>query len=280
LQISSIAGSYTIAGLAAEDFPNLPEVGETQATKLPGPALQQAISSTIFAASNDEAKQLLCGVNFTITGQIEAAATNGHRLARSIVPIDELAPGFRQQACIPTRALRELARIIGEENVLMDIGTAYLSASTGSTTLYSRVLTGTYPDYEKLLPTVFEHGITANRKALLEAVRRVALVADTHNSVVKLTADSAVGQMVISAETEAGSAVEQIAATVIGSPTAAFNAGYLIDGLAAMHTDEVCLQLNSPTTPVILSPVGAEDSYTYLVMPVQVRQASSAGAAS
>ncbi len=100
------------------------------------------------------------------------------------------------------------------------------------------------------------------------------MLADQHNNVVKLSGDPAAGMITIRADAQdVGSGAESLpTASMEGEPIEiAFNVRYLLDGLKAMTSDAVLLQCNAPTTPAVLSPVEADDPFTYLVMPVQIR---------
>jgi DNA polymerase-3 subunit beta len=139
--------------------------------------------------------------------------------------------------------------------------------------LTSRSLDGTYPNYRQLIPESFGRQLQVDRKGLLSALERVAVLADQHNNVVKLTSDPAAGQLSISADAQdVGSGSEAIGAQVSGDAIQiAFNVRYVLEGLKAMGCEQVQLQCNAPTTPVVLAPQD-DSSFTYLVMPVQIRQ--------
>jgi DNA polymerase III subunit beta len=159
---------------------------------------------------------------------------------------------------IPARAIRRI-----EGNVLLAIDKHQAAMVTADgTTITSRLIDGTYPNVQQLIPTSYEHTLTCERKQLLHALERVAVIGD----IIKLTAAK---QLTITAETDAGSGAESLAAT--GTlPPCAFNASYLIDGLKGLPGDAVTISANGPTTPVVLTPTGI-DGVTYLVMPVQIR---------
>jgi DNA polymerase-3 subunit beta len=139
--------------------------------------------------------------------------------------------------------------------------------------LTTRSLEGTYPNYRQLIPASFSRSITLDRRAFTASLERVAVLADQHNNVVKLALDATRGLVTISVDAQdVGSGSEQVAAEVEGEPIdIAFNVRYLLDGLKAIGTDRVQMRCNAPTTPAVLSPVGEDGDYTYLVMPVQVR---------
>ena len=112
-----------------------------------------------------------------------------------------------------------------------------------------------------------------DRRALVGALERIAVLADQHNNVVKFSSQPESGVVLISADAQdVGSGSESLAAELSGDAIQiAFNVRYMLDGLKAMAADRVVLHCNSPTTPAVLRPVEESDGFTYLVMPVQIR---------
>jgi DNA polymerase-3 subunit beta len=110
-------------------------------------------------------------------------------------------------------------------------------------------------------------------RSFTAALERVAVLADQHNNVVKLAAEPGRGRVTIRADAQdVGSGSEDLAAEIEGEEIeVAFNVRYLLDGLKVMTADRVALHCNAPTSPAVLAPVGEDDSFTYLVMPVQIR---------
>jgi DNA polymerase-3 subunit beta len=138
--------------------------------------------------------------------------------------------------------------------------------------LTSRSLDGAYPNYSQLIPDSFSRAITVERRALVAALERVAVLADQHNNVVKLSTEDGSGQLQLQADAQdVGRGCESLPAGIQGEPIQiAFNVRYLLDGLKAMAADQVVLHCNAPTTPAVLRPLD-EAAFTYLVMPVQIR---------
>jgi DNA polymerase-3 subunit beta len=139
--------------------------------------------------------------------------------------------------------------------------------------LTTRSLDGTYPNYGQLIPQDFGRRLGLNRRAFVAALERVAVLADQHNNVVKISSDPLAGRVVLRADAQdVGSGSEGLAATVEGEAIEiAFNVRYLLDGLKAMASEQVELRCNGPTTPAVLVPLGEDGAFTYLVMPVQIR---------
>ena len=272
--ITSLSGSYELRGLPSDDYPDLPLQHAGQPVSLDAAALLEGLRGTLFATSTDESKQLLTGVHLQLTATgLECAATDGHRLAVLTLPMEHSGDPFA--LTIPARSLKELDRLVGNSGGQLQLhagkGQAVLTA--GDRVLTTRILDGTYPNYRQLIPGGFQRSIVLDRRALMAALDRVAVLADSHTNVVKLTADPEQDQVVIRADAQdLGKASERLAAAVSGDEiTIAFNVRYLLDGLKAMDCGQVVLQCNAPTTPVVVEPVGDDEGFTYLVMPVQVR---------
>ena len=297
VELTSLSGSYQIRGLPAEDFPDLPLVQTGTPIRLDADALVKGLRGTLFASSADEAKQLLTGVHLKLDAAgLECAATDGHRLA--VLRLPHLDGGQAQGAqggdaelesppdasggdsfavTVPARSLRELERLLaarpGGEPLSLFCDRGQVVMLRSDQVLTSRSLEGAYPNYAQLIPESFQRRIVLDRRAFIAALERVAVLADPHNNVVKMTAEPEQDRVVIRADAQdLGSGSESIAATISGEPIEiAFNVRYLLEGLKAMGADQVVLQCNAPTTPAVLVPVDQPEAFTYLVMPVQIR---------
>ncbi len=281
VELTSVSGSYQMRGMPADDFPDLPLVQSGTPIRLEADALVKGLRATLFASSADESKQILTGVHLRLDPQgLECAATDGHRLAvlclaHASEPAEAEA-GEPFAVTVPARSLRELERLLSgrqsDEPLSLFCDRGQVVFLWADQVLTSRSLDGTYPNYRQLIPDRFTRTIGTDRRALVSALERVAVLADQHNNVVKLSADPATGQLLIQADAQdVGRGSEAVAAEITGEEVQiAFNVRYLLDGLKTMASDQVFLQCNAPTTPAILTPVDAAQ-FTYLVMPVQIR---------
>jgi DNA polymerase-3 subunit beta len=178
---------------------------------------------------------------------------------------------------VPARSLRELERLLSgrpsDEPLSLFSERGQVVVLWADQVLTSRTIDGTYPNYRQLLPETFNRRLVLDRRAFTASLERVAVLADQHNNVVKISSDPAAGQVLIRADAQdVGSGSEGVAAVIEGEAIEiAFNVRYLLEGLKAMAADQVVLQCNGPTTPAVLAPVGEDGSFTYLVMPVQIR---------
>ena len=285
VQLTSLSGSYQMRGMPADDYPELPVVESGTALKLAPAGLVQALKGTLFASSADEAKQLLTGVHLRFNDRsLEAAATDGHRLAVLQVE-DVLDNDSGSEDCsseefavtLPARSLREVERLVtawrSEEPVSLfcDRGQVVFLAADQMVT--SRTLEGTYPSYGQLIPDGFTRTLGLDRRSLIAALERIAVLADQHNNVVKFSSQPEDSVVLISADAQdVGSGSESLPASLTGDAVQiAFNVRYLLDGLKSMMSDRVVLHCNAPTTPAVIRSEDESETFTYLVMPVQIR---------
>ena len=276
VELTSQSGSYQMRGMPADDFPELPLAQSSTPIKLDPEVLVKGLRATLFASSSDEAKQLLTGVHLGLDEQgLECAATDGHRLA--VLRLQNTGAGEGSvDVTVPARSLRELERLLsarsGSDPVSLFCDRGQVVFHWADQVLTSRSLDGAYPNYRQLIPESFARSLKLDRKAFISALERVAVLADQHNNVVKITSNPGAGQLAISADAQdVGSGSEALAAEVSGDAIQiAFNVRYVLEGLKAMATERVELRCNAPTTPVVLGPIDDAD-FTYLVMPVQIR---------
>lgn len=284
--LKSTSGEYKVRGMGTEEFPELPVVEDGDVTHIPAAALLEGLRGSLFAASTDETKQVLMGVHLIVKkDNLEFAATDGHRLAVvEIIQQDadsvdvpetqsEIAP---LEVTVPARALRELERMIGmrhaAEEVALYISQGQIVFVLASQRLTSRTLEGQYPDYRQLIPQEFSRQVTLDRRQVISALERIAVLTDQKNSLVKFTIDSLNQEVFLSVDSkDIGSGRESMPAEISGEDIdVGFNVKYFLEGLKAIPSTHIQIQLNEATNPVILTPVSGL-KMTYLIMPLQIR---------
>ena len=285
--LKSERGSFNIKGIPSDDYPKLPFVESGTSLEIDPSSFLQALKMTIFSSSNDESKQLLTGVNFKFKKSIlESAATDGHRLAVILNNDQDLNPqdnsddlkesDFNLSVTIPTRSLREIEKLVSckqHENLIKlfyDKGqVVFISANQIITT---RTLEGTYPNYSQLIPDSFSKVFKFNKNSFIESLERIAVLADQQSSVVKINLNDDRYASISADAQDIGNAEELLPVTYSGEKLEiAFNVKYLLEGLRVISSENVLLKCNLSTTPAVLVPDDNITSFTYLVMPVQVR---------
>lgn len=280
--LTCASGRYQVRGMGAEDFPELPIVEDGDVVYLPVEALIEGLRGSLFAASSDETKQVLTGVHLTIQPDgLEFAATDGHRLAvvQTIQEDTESASKSpvreKIDVTIPAKALQELTKMLDRQtadSVAVQFDQNQVVFEWTDQRLVTRLLEGQYPNYQQLVPRQFSRQMTIDRRLFLDALERIAVLADQKNNIVKVSLNSTNQEIALSVEAQdVGSGRETIPAQISGEDLdVAFNVKYLMEGLKVVATSEVQIQLNTATSPAVLSPVGGM-KMTYLVMPVQIR---------
>jgi DNA polymerase-3 subunit beta len=253
--------------LPAEDFPTLQPPAGTRIV-VPAAAFAEAVGQVSRAASKDEARPVLTGVLLEVSREgITFVSTDSYRLAVRDLVATAATEG---KAIVPERALSEAGRAAqtlekGDIEIFVDESQA--SFQIGGFMLTSRLIEGEFPNYRQLLPEAYESRLTVSRQQLIDAVRRVGLLArDT--SPVRMEFN-ALGVKLSSQSPDLGQAVETVEARYEGEDiTAAFNPHYLADGLAAASGETVHLEVRDGLKPGIVR--GESDDFTYLVMPVRL----------
>ncbi len=273
------SGQYQIRGIGAEEFPELPVIEDGDAAQLSAEAMIEGLRSTLFSSSGDETKQVLTGVHLsTQDGGLEFAATDGHRLAvvKTIAQAENEASELPKiSVTVPSKALQEVIKMLDRgttAGVSVKFDPGQIVFEWAEQRLTSRLLEAQYPNYNQLIPRQFAHQVTIDRRALLSSLERISVIADQRNNIVKMGIDAESQSVELSVDAQdVGSGKDTVSAQVTGEGLeVAFNVKYLIEGLKVMSTAEVQIQLNTATSPAIVSPLGSL-KMTYLVMPVQVR---------
>lgn len=262
-----------LSGLAAEEFPPLPEVGGKTAFSLDPKNFPSAVSQVVFAAAADESRPILTGVLVKGSGKdLSLVGVDGFRLAeRKLELSEELAKDLSM--VIPSRALAEVARLAAhQENpvrvVLLPKENQVLFELEGSR-ITSRLLEGQFPDYEKIIPPSFNTQAKLLTEEFLKAVRLASIFARDSASIVRLHLD-AEGPLVLSATTaEVGEGKTEVEAQIEGEPLEiAFNSKYLTDVLSNLASEEVIFEASGPLNPGVIKP-SPTTNYLHLIMPVR-----------
>lgn len=272
LQITHERSEFSLRTIPAEEFPQL-ALPDTDEVTLEAETLAGALEQVVRAASTEDTRPILTGVLLAAEGDgLRLVATDSYRLAMRDLPGVNVL-GEDQSVLVPGRALNELTRMLGgAEEVTLRLGERDASFETGSdarkVSLLTRLIEGDFPNYRGLIPSDQPNRLEVGRHALLEAVRRVKLLAQD-NTPVRLQMREG-GLELFAVTQDVGQAHEVLDATYTGEElTVAFNADYLIDGIEAAPGDEVELESVDALKPAVLRATAVPD-FLYLLMPVRV----------
>ena len=241
-----------------------------EAVTLSSSAVAEALRQVVRAASTDDARAVLTGVLIAAEDDgVRMVATDSYRLAVRDLPRDDDArPAARRCSC-PSRALNELQRLLGgDDELTVRLGARDAVFEAGGTRLTTRLIEGEYPNYRNLLPSSYPNMLTVGREALLEALRRVKILAQDATPVRLALGGDTLGSR-RSPRTSATPTRRSTPRYEGTEMTVAFNPDYLAAGVEAVDAEEVTLSTLDPMKPAVIRGVGRDD-YLYLLMPVRV----------
>lgn len=274
-QIISENSEFTINGLDANNYPRLPEIPDESSFVISGKTFREIINETQFAVATQESRLVLTGVHFTFSpDKIHAVATDSHRLSSRALTLEN-GPQTKTDLIIPGKSLLELARIIGETDPEIKVcpGENQVLFEIGNILFYSRLLEGSYPDTERLIPTDSTTTVEFDLMELSSALDRASLL--THagrNNVVDLTLDTKKQSAKLSGESaEIGNVEEDVNFKKLEGENLkiSFNPDYLRDALKASVTDSVIMDFTQPLRPFTVNPDKADINFVQLITPVR-----------
>ncbi|MBF0268546.1 MAG: DNA polymerase III subunit beta [Alphaproteobacteria bacterium] len=275
ITLKSGRSKFTLATLPVADFPVMSGGELPHEFQLAAEELRSLIDRTRFAISTEETRYYLNGIYLHAAKSdgipvLRAVATDGHRLARVEVPLPEGAEGI-PGIIVPRKTVGELRKLIDETEKPIRIGLSdsKIRFSFDGAVLTSKLIDGTFPDYERVIPSDNDKTIEASCKEFAAAVDRVSAISTEKSRAIKLAAVK--GMLTLSASSaENGSAVEELEASYDGPAIEiGFNSRYLMDILAQIEGDAVRLDLADAASPTVAREV-ADGSAIYVLMPMRV----------
>lgn len=275
LTIRAGRSRFSLQCLPPADFPAMNEGELPHSFQLPAGDLKGIIDRTRFAISNEETRYYLNGIYFHAaqadgTAVLRGVATDGHRLARVEVPLPKAAadmPGV----IVPRKTVNEVRKLLDESDgsIEIELSDTRIRFVTANVTLVSKLIDGTFPDYERVIPTGNDKVLNVPCKEFAHAVDRVSTISTEKSRAIKLAV--AKGVVTLSATSpDAGSATEEIevdykaAALEIG-----FNSRYLLDITEQIGGAEARFLMADAGSPTLVRD-GADDSALYVLMPMRV----------
>jgi DNA polymerase-3 subunit beta len=275
MTLSAGRSTFTLQTLPREDFPAANNVDLPQSFQVAAPELRNLVDRTRFAISTEETRYYLNGIYLHAAESggvpvLRAVATDGHRLARFEMPLPDGAKGM-PGVIVPRKTVGELRKLLDEagDAVTISLSDTRVRFSFGSTLLTSKLIDGTFPDYERVIPSGNDKTMEVERRAFREAVDRVSTISSEKSRAVKLALGD--GMLTLSATSpEHGSATEEIEVAFKGDALEiGFNSRYLLDIAEQIEGAEALFQFSDATSPTIVRDVG-DESALYVLMPMRV----------
>lgn len=263
---------FWIVGAPESDYPVLPEFQKQGSFQIPLKTLGKMIKKTLFAVSTDETRYVLNGILWSCSkGVLEMVATDGRRLALSRAKEESLEKDFK--VIVPVKILQEIikgsAGEDSEEKVWVSITENQIAFQTQSTTLISRLIDGNFPSHEQVVPAKTEIHVEIPCKELQAITLRASLCTAERGGSVRYSFKPSILQ--IHSSSQSVEFEDELSIGYQGKPfQAAFNPLYLLDFLKAADIPSIRWSFNTPLSPSLMEPIGKEQDYRYVVMPMRL----------
>ena len=261
---------FSIIGIPAEEFPELPKLSDSTQISLPGALLKSMIRQTLFAIAESDAKPIHQGSLFSLeNGILDVVSVDGYRLAVRREPVD-----FSEDLSfvVPGKTLSELLKLIkdSEEPVEISAGRRHILFKIDNYTVISSLLEGEFLNYKAAIPPESQTEVVLKTREAIDSVERVSLlIADRLKSPIRCLFDN--NEVKLNCTTSMGRASDQLDVEMTGqSVEIGFNNRYLLEALRNTECDEVKVQLGGPLSPMKVVPKEG-DSFLFLVLPVRLK---------
>jgi DNA polymerase-3 subunit beta len=273
LTITCGKSRFVINSRSAEDFPKIPKQQSKTTFTIDPETLSSLIQKTIYAVSTDLTRPALCGVLWDVqrTG-ISMVSTDGHRLAkvelkRKIGDVESIT------AIIPPKALSTLKSYSEDkEEIRIGVGENSISFEMAETSIYSRLLEGPFPNYQKVIPEKNEKELVVSKDSLASATKRVSILSDSLTHQVVFSANKDKLTLHVSTQ-ELGEAKEEISASFSAEPMdIGYNASYIMDVLRTIEADDISLKLDRADNAGLIEPVApaGDIKHICIIMPLRI----------
>ncbi len=271
MHLSSGRSRFHLSTLPRDDFPVISEGELPTRFELPAATLRQIVDKTRFAISSEETRYYLMGIFLHVADdQLKAAATDGHRLARIVIPKPDGADGM-PDVIVPRKCVAELRKLLEEVEgtVEVSLSPTKVRFGLGSAVLTSKLIDGTFPDYNRVIPTANDKLLKLDPKTFSAGVDRVSTIASEKTRAVKMSVERDKVTLSVTSP-ESGTATEEVPADY-GSDTLeiGFNARYLLDILNEIDGDTVEVHLADAAAPTLLRE-NDKSNALYVLMPMRV----------
>ncbi len=273
LNLKSDHFEANIKGIDALEFPAIPEVKDQNLIQIKAKDFVEAAKQTLIAPATDDTRPVLAGVLFSFKdSSLKMVATDSYRLAEKKLLLEKKVEPA--EVIIPAGSLNEVLRIIGSaplSDIAVSINENQVLFVVGDTQIVSRLIEGSFPAYEQIIPQAPKTAITVDTEEMIGVVRMAALFAKESANNIKLEFQK--GRLLAkSVSAQIGDNISTMPAEVSGPELEiAFNAKYLLDFLSAVGEKNVRIGITDRFSAGILKPGKATD-YIYIIMPLRVEE--------
>ena len=272
LTVSSKNFHADFATISALDFPELESKEETNSLSISSSALQRLLNKTAFCMASQDVRYYLNGLLVEYKGgEVNAVATDGHRLALATSPLDKTITIDGERQILPRKAVLELSKILRQENedIKITFGNSSLSIQDENLDFSTKLIDGKFPDYEKVLPSGDPNSLEVSKESLQSALSRASVLSNEKYRGVRFALDKNTLKLTAN-NPEKESAEELLDVNYNGNPMEiGFNIGYLLDVLGTIETDNVELNFYGEESSCLIREPGNQ-AEVYVIMPMRL----------
>lgn len=269
-QIVSGRSRFTLATLPANEFPSVDEGEQTVQFNVPGSTIRGLIESTSFAMAQQDVRYYLNGMLWEVThNQLRVVATDGHRLALCD-GFCEVALDTKISAILPRKGIMELSRLLADDDVRVSIGSNHIRVTGADYCFTSKLVDGSYPDYDRVVPKGGDKLVVGDREQLKQAFGRTAILSNEKYRGVRIELINGAMHLVAN-NPEQEEAQEEVSVAYSGDALEiGFNVSYLLDVLNVLKSKEIRFTLADSNSSALVEDASGESKATYVVMPMRL----------
>jgi DNA polymerase-3 subunit beta len=268
IEITSDNGKYKVMGENPDNFPKEPPADDTSAFTMTSHQLLTAINKTIFAVSNDDLRPAMTGVFFELEKNgVTAVATDAHRLVR--YRLKEVSCPKTDNFIVPKKPLNLLKSALPDnaDEISVSYNSNHLFITHGSVEMSCRLLDARFPDYKVVIPAENPYRMTIGRQDFQSALRRVSIFSNKSTNLVTLNISGSSLQLMAQDVDFSFEGNERMSCQYDGEDIViSFNARFLIEMLGSTDSDEVRLELSTPTKAGLIKPVEQDENEDLLML--------------
>ncbi|PGM53620.1 DNA polymerase III subunit beta [Bacillus thuringiensis] len=272
IKIQSEEITLSLNGFPADEFPNVPLIDNHAEIKIETEQLIEVFKQTVFAVAKNESRPVLTGVHIELSNnKFICAATDSHRLA---IREARLSSDVKANCIVPSATISELLKLMNSnsEFVYIYLSESHIIFTLGTTTLYSRLIEGKYPNISNLIPNDFKTIINIDRKKILQGVDRSSLLASEwannnvnleiiNESTIKISSNaSQIGQISETQQIDAIQGEKQL--------NISFDGRFMVDALRAIKEETITLSFGGSMRPILIG-AGEQSAAVHLISPVR-----------
>jgi DNA polymerase-3 subunit beta len=274
-EITTGTSVFKINGMNKAEFPTLPDLSGSPEISLPSSKLKEMLSKTVFSAAREDSRYMLNGVQFSVASQKATfIGTDGKRLAKAQTPVN-LEASIVGSYVIPLKAVEEMIKLLdeGEGQAHLSISHDKISLEYGKLTLITKLLSGQYPDVERVIPAKLTQNFSIHREELISLLRQVSLFTSETSSSVRFGFET--GQLFLSALShDIGEGRVSMPVDYAGPKLEiAFNPYFFLDILRHSKDETVRFGLNDAHNPGLITDTSEA---IFVIMPMRLNEAPPA----